>query len=115
LFGDRERLGQLVDRRLAAREPRDHGPPHRVAQRGERPVELPVVRLVNRHLYQPTGLSTSALTMPDGRRSCQGGAGKVDRVTAAAEIFDEHRQRLWGVAYRVLGRVNDVEDVIQDT
>src|SRR6266508_6856679 len=36
-------------------------------------------------------------------------------MTAATEIFDEHRQRLWGVAYRVLGRVNDVEDVVQDT
>lgn len=33
----------------------------------------------------------------------------------AARIFNEHRGRLTGVAYRVLGRVNDVEDVVQDT
>src|SRR5438046_594906 len=33
----------------------------------------------------------------------------------AERIFNEHRGRLWGVAYRVLGRVNDVEDVVQDT
>ncbi len=33
----------------------------------------------------------------------------------AQRIFNEHRGRLWGVAYRVLGRVNDVEDVVQDT
>ncbi len=33
----------------------------------------------------------------------------------AARVFSEHRDRLWGVAYRVLGRVNDVEDVVQDT
>ncbi|MGI5245739.1 RNA polymerase sigma-70 factor [Dactylosporangium sp. CA-139066] len=32
----------------------------------------------------------------------------------AARIFNEHRERLNGVAYRVLGRVADVEDVVQD-
>ncbi|MCU1677901.1 MAG: polymerase, sigma-24 subunit, subfamily [Frankiales bacterium] len=32
----------------------------------------------------------------------------------AARIFNEHRGRLNGVAYRVLGRVADVEDVVQD-
>jgi RNA polymerase sigma-70 factor (ECF subfamily) len=35
--------------------------------------------------------------------------------SASARVFNEHRHRLWGVAYRVLGRVNDVEDVVQDT
>ncbi len=33
----------------------------------------------------------------------------------AMAVFHEHRDRLWGVAYRVLGRINDVEDVVQDT
>src|SRR4051812_35591593 len=33
----------------------------------------------------------------------------------AADVFDEHRGRLNAVAYRVLGRVGDVEDVVQDT
>ncbi|MET7423933.1 RNA polymerase sigma factor SigJ [Dactylosporangium sp. NPDC005555] len=33
---------------------------------------------------------------------------------AAADVFDEHRGRLNAVAYRVLGRVGDVEDVVQD-
>ncbi|UWZ55738.1 RNA polymerase sigma factor SigJ [Dactylosporangium aurantiacum] len=33
----------------------------------------------------------------------------------AADIFDAHRQKLNAVAYRVLGRVGDVEDVVQDT
>jgi RNA polymerase sigma-70 factor (TIGR02957 family) len=32
----------------------------------------------------------------------------------AVRIFNEHRDRLGGVAYRVLGRVADVEDVVQD-
>jgi RNA polymerase sigma factor (sigma-70 family) len=32
----------------------------------------------------------------------------------AARIFNEHRGRLKAVAYRVLGRVGDVEDVVQD-
>ena len=31
------------------------------------------------------------------------------------DVFEDHRHRLWGVAYRVLGRVNDAEDVVQDT
>ncbi|MEV0568668.1 RNA polymerase sigma factor SigJ [Dactylosporangium sp. NPDC050588] len=31
-----------------------------------------------------------------------------------ADVFDEHRGRLKAVAYRVLGRVGDVEDVVQD-
>src|SRR5436190_2322388 len=56
-----------------------------------------------------------------GRR--EGGASGVGPVTdaamaeesASARVFNEHRHRLWGVAYRVLGRVNDVEDVVQDT
>jgi len=33
----------------------------------------------------------------------------------AARIFHQHRPRLHAVAYRVLGRVADVEDVVQDT
>src|SRR2546423_9147717 len=34
---------------------------------------------------------------------------------ARLRVFNAHRDRLWGVAYRVLGRVNDVDDVLQDT
>ena len=34
---------------------------------------------------------------------------------SAAEIFDAHRGKLNAVAYRVLGRVGDTEDVVQDT
>jgi RNA polymerase sigma-70 factor (ECF subfamily) len=32
----------------------------------------------------------------------------------ATRVFDEHRSLLIGVAYRVLGRVTDAEDVVQD-
>ncbi|HEX6498907.1 MAG TPA: RNA polymerase sigma-70 factor [Micromonosporaceae bacterium] len=32
----------------------------------------------------------------------------------ATRVFEEHRGRLYGVAYRVLGRVGDAEDVVQD-
>ena len=32
----------------------------------------------------------------------------------ATRIFDEHRELLVGVAYRVLGRVSDAEDVVQE-
>jgi RNA polymerase sigma factor (sigma-70 family) len=32
----------------------------------------------------------------------------------ATHVFDEHRELLMGVAYRVLGRVSDAEDVVQE-
>src|SRR5829696_7940029 len=32
----------------------------------------------------------------------------------ATRVFNEHRDLLIGVAYRVLGRVSDAEDVVQD-
>jgi RNA polymerase sigma-70 factor, ECF subfamily len=34
--------------------------------------------------------------------------------TSATDIFEEHRPVLMGVAYRMLGRVADAEDVVQD-
>src|SRR3954466_11567717 len=34
--------------------------------------------------------------------------------TRAADVFDEHRRLLTSVAYRVLGRWSDAEDVVQD-
>ncbi|MFC9081684.1 RNA polymerase sigma-70 factor [Streptomyces sp. NPDC057062] len=33
---------------------------------------------------------------------------------AATEVFEEHRPVLMGVAYRMLGRVSDAEDVVQE-
>ena len=39
----------------------------------------------------------------------------VAEDSAGIRIFNQHRDLLRGVAYRVLGRVNDVEDVVQDT
>lgn len=42
--------------------------------------------------------------------------GSVDaEQIAATEVFEEHRPVLLGVAYRMLGRVADAEDVVQDT
>ncbi|MFB7511433.1 sigma factor, partial [Streptomyces broussonetiae] len=32
----------------------------------------------------------------------------------ATDVFEEHRALLMGVAYRMLGRVADAEDVVQD-
>jgi len=41
----------------------------------------------------------------------------MDAVTTdtATDLFEEHRPFLLGVAYRMLGRVADAEDVVQDT
>ncbi|MFE0512726.1 RNA polymerase sigma-70 factor [Streptomyces sp. NPDC058964] len=40
----------------------------------------------------------------------------MDAVTAdiATDVFEQHRSVLMGVAYRMLGRVADAEDVVQD-
>ncbi|MFG2308095.1 RNA polymerase sigma factor SigJ [Streptomyces sp. NPDC048566] len=35
-------------------------------------------------------------------------------IDTAADVFEEHRPVLTGVAYRMLGRVADAEDVVQD-
>jgi RNA polymerase sigma factor (sigma-70 family) len=55
----------------------------------------------------------------DDRAKAEGEAAMPGAAAAegsdAARVFNEHRSRLQGVAYRVLGRVNDVEDVVQDT
>ncbi|MGW3012417.1 RNA polymerase sigma-70 factor [Streptomyces sp. NPDC001219] len=37
-----------------------------------------------------------------------------ESATAATDVFEEHRSVLFGVAYRMLGRVADAEDVVQD-
>jgi RNA polymerase sigma-70 factor, ECF subfamily len=36
-------------------------------------------------------------------------------MDASADIFNEHRPRLFGIAYRMLGSRADVEDVLQET
>ncbi len=41
--------------------------------------------------------------------------GPVTACDAALEAFEEHRSVLTGVAYRMLGRVTDAEDVVQET
>ena len=35
--------------------------------------------------------------------------------TAALDEFQEQRQRLFGIAYRMLGTVSDAEDIVQET
>ncbi|PJE97932.1 RNA polymerase subunit sigma-24 [Streptomyces carminius] len=47
----------------------------------------------------------------DGTGAGTGGSGDED----AAEVFEEHRPVLLSVAYRMLGRVADAEDVVQET
>ncbi|SDS35476.1 RNA polymerase sigma factor SigJ [Microlunatus soli] len=41
-------------------------------------------------------------------------AGPAARDQRSAAIFTEHRPRLMGIAYRMLGSVADAEDVVQD-
>src|SRR5690349_1867157 len=59
---------------------------------------------------RPTGSSTCPRTGAPEDRLLWSPVVESDRV----RVFNEHRDRLRGVAYRVLGRVNDVEDVVQD-
>lgn len=48
-----------------------------------------------------------------GAAGWDGGVLK-DSATEATHVFEEHRPVLFGVAYRMLGRVADAEDVLQD-
>lgn len=32
----------------------------------------------------------------------------------ATDLFEEHRGRLWGIAYRMLGSISEAEDIVQD-
>ncbi|MFE5410452.1 RNA polymerase sigma-70 factor [Microbacterium sp. NPDC056569] len=38
-----------------------------------------------------------------------------DDIALAVAVFDEHRRRIFGIAYRMLGTVTDAEDIVQET
>jgi RNA polymerase sigma-70 factor (ECF subfamily) len=38
-----------------------------------------------------------------------------DDIRLAVAAFDEHRRRIFGIAYRMLGTVSDAEDIVQET
>ena len=38
-----------------------------------------------------------------------------DDIALALAVFDEHRRRIFGIAYRMLGTVADAEDLVQET
>jgi len=40
---------------------------------------------------------------------------QFDDITLALAVFDEHRRRIFGIAYRMLGTVADAEDIVQET
>lgn len=48
--------------------------------------------------------------MSDGQRG-----NSPDGIADAVEIFEEHRRRVFGIAYRMLGTVADAEDIVQET
>ena len=48
------------------------------------------------------------------RETTRHGDGQDD-ITRALAVFDEHRRRIFGIAYRMLGTVADAEDIVQET
>lgn len=42
-------------------------------------------------------------------------AADATEIAQALAVFDEHRRRVFGIAYRMLGTVADAEDIVQDT
>jgi RNA polymerase sigma-70 factor (ECF subfamily) len=44
-----------------------------------------------------------------------GAEGHFGDIAAAVAVFDEHRRRIFGIAYRMLGTVADAEDIVQET
>ena len=62
----------------------------------------------------PRRASTGRVDVPDQRRaSALTGAAELETAEEAAD-FQSLRPRLFGIAYRMLGRVADAEDVVQD-
>jgi RNA polymerase sigma-70 factor, ECF subfamily len=39
----------------------------------------------------------------------------IESMDASADIFNAHRPRLFGIAYRMLGSRADAEDILQET
>jgi RNA polymerase sigma-70 factor (ECF subfamily) len=42
-------------------------------------------------------------------------AAEAGDIARAVTTFDEHRRRIFGIAYRMLGTVADAEDIVQET
>ncbi|MFD4957200.1 RNA polymerase sigma-70 factor [Microbacterium sp. NPDC058389] len=42
-------------------------------------------------------------------------ASSRDDLARAVAVFDEHRRRIFGIGYRMLGTVADAEDIVQET
>lgn len=65
-----------------------------------------------------SGTTDSGAPVSGAPESAGGLAASGDNAasgdSAEAEVFEQHRQVLDGVAYRMLGRVADAEDVVQD-
>jgi RNA polymerase sigma-70 factor (ECF subfamily) len=40
---------------------------------------------------------------------------QIDDIVQAVAVFDQHRRRIFGIAYRMLGTVADAEDIVQET
>lgn len=42
-------------------------------------------------------------------------AADADDMDSAVDVFEQHRRRIFGIAYRMLGTVADAEDIVQET
>ena len=42
-------------------------------------------------------------------------AADASDMDSAVDVFEEHRRRIFGIAYRMLGTVADAEDIVQET
>jgi len=42
-------------------------------------------------------------------------AGDEQDIARAVAVFDQHRRRIFGIAYRMLGTVADAEDIVQES
>ncbi len=45
----------------------------------------------------------------------ESGFGEITDLDEAVRVFDMHRRRLFGIAYRMLSTVADAEDIVQET
>lgn len=60
-------------------------------------------------------MEKACLIVPPGRGTIVTRPAPFIMTNPGTSLFEEHRQLLFGIAYRMLGTVMDAQDMVQDT
>ena len=72
------------------------------------------LRLSNAKARDELGWTPRYPTVPDGLAAMVGPASRTWHPEAMTDVFTDHRDLLFSVAYRMTGSVADAEDIVQD-